>query len=230
MNSLSPYSRSSIIYDIDLKKQTIIIAQPIIAFSKNTYFRELHLTTIVQEKNRKIRLGVQCEIFSLINQYPLANKTSVQAVALKYQLPVEETNIRSAFRLRLSTKSILKSNLLYGKLEYSSPKNFTIRDISLNGVGLVIPKTKNTQHNPFSEIKINDEIVLEIILMDADGEYPLDNIPIRTQVTRINQKYSESYVLLGLKIINLSNQNEALLSKFIHDAQVDELNRQSKDS
>ncbi len=228
MNSLSPYSRSSIIYDVDYNKETILIAQPLISFSKNTTFRELHLTTIVQEKNKKIRLGIACHGFTLIDKYMLANKTNVQAVVLKYKLPVEETNIRSAFRLPLSTKPVIKSNLSYGNLDYSSPKDFTIRDISLNGIGLIIPKADNMQSSPFSEIKINEEIMVEIILMDMDEEGPVDHISIHAQVARINKKYSESYLLVGLRIISLSNQTEALLSRFIHDAQVDELRRQNR--
>lgn len=230
INSLEPYSRSSIIYDVDFKNETIIIAQPHRAFSKKTGFKELHLTTILQEKNRKARFGVKCHSFTLINQYLLANKTSVQAVILKYKLPVEETNIRCAFRLPLSTKYTIKSKILYGNLEYFSPNDFSVRDISLNGMGIVIPKTNNKNFSPLSEIKVNTEITIGIILIDTDNEKPAGTIPIDAQVTRINSRYSESYILVGLKIIHLSNQNEALLTKFIHDAQVDELKRLSRNN
>ena len=230
INSLEPYSRSSIIYDVDFKNETITIAQPLTAFSKKTAFRELHLTTILQEKNRKARFGVKCHSFTLINQYLLANKTNVQAIILKYKLPVEETNIRCAFRLPLSTKYIIKSKILYENLEYFSPNNFSVRDISLNGIGIVIPKTNNKNPNPLSEIKVNAKIAIGIILIDTDNEKPANTIPIDAQVTRINSRYSESYILMGLKIIHLSKQNEALLTKFIHDAQVDELKRLSRNN
>lgn len=227
INSVAPYSRSSIIYDVDFKKEAITIAQPLVAFSKRTAFSELHLTTIIQEKNRKVRVGIKCNGFTLIDQYLLANKTNVQAVILKYQLPVQETNIRSAFRLPLSTKYIIKSKILYRDVEYRSPEHFSVRDISFNGIGIVIPKTNNKKPNPLSDLKFKEEILLGIILVDTDKEKPLGKIPIRTQATRINPGYSETYILIGLKIISLSNQNETLLNKFIHDAQVDELKRLS---
>ncbi len=227
INSLTPYSRSSIIYDVDYINEAITIAQPLIAFSKKTVFKELHLTTIIQEKNRKARFGIKCHNFALIDQYPLANKKSVQAVVLKYKPPVEETNIRSAFRLSLSTKYIIKSKILYGNIEYSSPKQFSVRDISLNGIGIVIPKPNNANSNPLSELRLNEEIVFGMVLFDMVKEKQLGKIPIRTQVTRINPGYSENYILIGLKIISISNQNEELLNKFIHDAQVDELKRLS---
>ena len=230
INSLIPYSRSSIIYDVDFKNETITIAQPLTAFSKKTAFRELHLTTILQEKNRKARFGVKCQSVTLINQYLLANKTSVQAVILKYKLPVEETNIRSAFRQPLGAKYIIKSKILYGNLEYSGSNDFSIRDLSLNGIGIVIPKTNNKNCNPLSKIKVNEKITLGIILIDTDKEKQTGTIPISAQVTRINSRYSESYILMGLKIIHLSNQNEALLTKFIHDAQIDEFKRLSRNN
>lgn len=225
MNSMAPYSRSSIIYDVDFPNEVITIAQPKMAFSKNTSFKELHLTTIIQEKNRKTRLGVQCNSFNIINRYLLANKTYVQAVLLKYELPVEETNIRSAFRLPLSSKYTIKCKILIGNMEYTSQKDFSIRDISLNGIGIVIPKTNIKNPTPLSEIIINKEIGLEIILSDTDDEDSEEKISICARITRINPRYSETYILIGLKIINLSNQNELILSKFIHDVQVKQLKR-----
>ena len=227
INSLAPYSKSSIIYDVDFKKEIITIAQPLKAFSQKTTFSELHLTAIIHEKNRKARFGVKCNGFTLIDQYLLANKTNVRAVILKYQLPVQETNIRSAFRLPLSTKYIIKSKILYRDLEYRSPEYFSVRDVSLNGISIVIPKTNNKKSNPLCDVKFNEEIVFGMLLVDTDKGKPLGKIPIRTQVTRINPGYSETYILIGLKIISLSNQNEVLLNKFIHNAQVDELKRLS---
>ena len=228
MNSLEPYSRSSIIYDVDFKNETITIAHPLTAFSKKTVFKELHLTTIVQGKNRKARIGVKCKNFKLIDQYLLANQKKVPAVILNYTLPIEETNIRSAFRLPLSTKYIIKTKIQYENLEYKSPKDFSVRDVSFNGFGIVIPKTNIKNGNPFLEIKVGEELALQITLIHTDKEKPVAEIPIRAQVTRINPRYSDSYVLMGLKIINLSNPNEALLNKFIHDAQIEELKRLSR--
>ncbi|OGQ85180.1 MAG: hypothetical protein A3J85_00165 [Desulfobacula sp. RIFOXYA12_FULL_46_16] len=228
MNSLEPYSRSSIIYDVDFKNETITIAQPLTAFSKKTVFKELHLTTIVQGKNRKARFGVKCRDFKLIDQYLLANKKEVPAVILNYTPPLQETNIRSAFRMPLSTKYIIKTKIQYENLEYESPNDFSVRDVSFNGFGIVIPKTNRKNGNPFLELKAGEELALQITLIHTDKEKPVAEIPICAQVTRINSRYSDSYVLVGLKIINLSNPSETLLNKFIHDAQIEELKRLSR--
>lgn len=168
MNSLEPYSRSSIIYDADFKNRTITIAQPHIPFSKNTRFKELHLTTIIQAKNRRIRIGVECSHLSLIDQYALANTTTVAAVLLKYELPGKETNIRSAFRLALSTKYIIKSKILYQNLEYRTSRDFSIRDISLTGIGFVIPRHRGETLNALTKLKLNETIKIGIILFNMD--------------------------------------------------------------
>lgn len=228
MNSTTPYSRSSIIYDVDLKNKTIIIAQPLTAFSRKTVFKDLHITTIIQEKNRKARFGLKCHEFELIDQYLLANKTRVQAVILKYELPITETNIRSAFRLPLSIKYVITAKILYENLEYKSPNDFSVRDISLNGIGIVIPKPKDKASSLFPDIKIDDEIALQIILIHTDMEKPLGILPIRAQLARMNPRYSSGHILMGLKITSLSNPNETILNKFIHDAQIEELKRLSR--
>ncbi|MBU1341971.1 MAG: PilZ domain-containing protein [Proteobacteria bacterium] len=227
MNSLAPYSRSSIIYDVDFKKNEIIIAQPLIPFSKDTSFKELDLTTIIQDKNRRIRVGIKCCRYKMIDRYALANKTIVSAVLLTYELPVKETNIRSAFRLPVNTKYIIKGKLLYGNLEYFTPRDFSIRDISLTGLGLVIPKKRNKNLNSLLELKINEEIMVGIILVNVSQNKPVGTLPVKTQIIRINSNYSDTHSLVGLKILNLGKEKETILNGFIHDAQIDELKRLS---
>ena len=227
MNSLAPYSRSSIIYDVDFKNKTITIAQPLIPFSKNTTFKELHLTTIIQVKNRKVRVGVECSHLSLIDQYALASNKKVAAVLLKYELPGKETNIRSAFRLPLSTKYIIKGKILYQNLEYHTSRDFSIRDISLTGLGFLIPRQRNKTLNALTKLTINEEIKIGIILINMDLDKPVGTLSLKARIKRINSAYSETHILVGLKIVNLITDDEDVLNKFIHDAQIEELTRLS---
>lgn len=227
MDSLAPYSRSSIIYDIDLKKNTVTIAQPHIPFSKNTKFKDLYLTTIIKNKNRRTRVGLQCTAFRIIDQYPLANKETVPAVCFKYQLPIKETNIRSAFRLPLNTKYIIKGKIIYDNFEYYTSKDFSIRDISLTGLGLIVPKKKKGIVNPLSKIETDTMLLIGIILIDINKKEPAGTLPIKAQATRINTNHSTDYVLIGCKIINLESSKENILNHFIHAAQIDELKRLS---
>lgn len=227
INSLSPYSRSSIVYDIDRKKNEIIIAQPITPFSKNTSYKELHLTTILKNKSRTIRAGVTITHLKIIDSYQLANKNTVPAVCLKYKLPASEINIRSAFRLPMSRTYIIKGKILIDQLEYHSPHDFSIRDISLAGLGIVVAKNDNTNSSPLLTLKPGQEIMMGIVLINMDQKIPSTAIPIKAEVKRVNKEYSQTHSLIGLRICGLTLEHETLLNKFIHEAQVEELKRLS---
>jgi len=228
MNSLVPYSRSSIIYDVDFKKKEIIIAQPLSPFSKNTVFKELHLTTITRENARKIRVGIECVQFKIIDDYALANRAKVAAVLIRYDLPVQETNIRSAFRLPLSTKYIIKGKILYNGLEYFTSRDFSIRDVSLAGFGILIPKKRNQNLNPLMNIKTKEDFIIGIVLLNMDEDKPMGTLPLKVQVIRHNTAYSDTHSLMGLKILSLKSKGELILNKFIHEAQIAELKRLSQ--
>ena len=227
MNSTNPISRSSIIYDTDYPKSTITVAQPLRPITSTTVFGQLHLTTIIFNGTRKIRIGIQCHPIEFNEQYRLANQAISKAIVLKYTHPVSETNIRSAFRLPLSQKYTIKAKLIHNQTEYYTAKDFSIRDISFTGMGLVIPKKKGTSANPLTGVKKTDVIPLGLILVAKGEEKPIGTFPLKTMVVRTNSNYSDSHVLVGLKIIEISQKNESLLNRFIHNAQVDELKRLS---
>ncbi|MCK5686211.1 PilZ domain-containing protein [bacterium] len=227
INALTPYSRASIIFDIDLSNKNIIVAQPLTKLTKDTQFKELHLTTIFNDKNRKLRVGVKCIKVKLIKKYKLANKKYVSAVVLKYELPIIESNIRSAFRLPLSVKYVIKGKIFYKGLEYTSQYDFSIVDISLTGMGLKIPRKRRNNINPLIKIKITEKILIGILLINTTKEKPIATFPISAEVVRIRPDYTETQSWIGIKILKLKNNNETILNKFIHDAQVDELKRLS---
>ncbi len=225
MNSLSPHSRTSIIYDIDPTRKEITIAQPLTPFSKNTRFKDLTITTTVHDKNRERRVGVECVQFRVIDKYRLTGKTEVAAVVLKYELPVKECNIRSAYRLPLSKKFTVKGKIFFNKMTYSTPRDFSIWDISQIGLGLKIPKKRDDKTNALSSLKKNEEIAIELILIKMSQDQPEGTFTVRTKIARIKSNYSSTHSLMGVEMIDLKTNSENILNKFMHDAQVDELKR-----
>ncbi len=228
MNDMAPYSRSSIIYDVNYDSREIIIAQPLTPFSAKTNYNELHLTTIIQDKTRRLRAGIACTHFKLIRQFPLAGHTTVQAVRLKYELPIIEINIRSAFRLPLSKKFIIKGKILLDNLEYHTSKDFSIRDISLSGIGLLVPKKRGNHNNPLAELSMGQELLVGVILINLEQDKPEGTLPIKAKVKRINPDHSPTHALVGLKISALPRDKEDTLNQFIHNAQIVELRRLSR--
>lgn len=227
MHSLTPTSRSSIIYDTDYSRKQITIAQPLVPLTSKTTFDDLHLTTIIPGKQRKIRIGIPCRPVSFLSDYQLANQSTARAVVLEYALPMTETNIRSAFRLPLSIKYLIKAKLLYNGTEYYTSRDFSIRDISFAGLGLVIPRKIQKIVNPLTTLKLNDPLAIGMILVDKAETSPIGTFPVKAEVKRLNDRYSKTHILAGLKITRMAPQNEDTLNRFIHNAQIDELKRLS---
>ncbi len=227
IDSTAPLARASIIYDTDHKNKTITIAQPRIPVNKSTEFRQLHLTTIVQTKKRKTRIGINCRPVRFIDKYPLANKTYTRALVLGYSLPLAEANIRSAFRLPLSSRHTVKAKLHYDNRDYFTVKDFRIKDVSFNGLGLVLAKQSDTS-NPLTGIGTGTILPMGISLVDTGQEIVLATFPIKVRVVRIDPNYSNTHTLIGLSIQVIAPENEDLLIKFIHDAQIEELKRLSQ--
>lgn len=224
LNSLTPFSRSSIIYDADHDNQSIVVAQPHIKITQSTAFKDLYLTSIIHANNRKIRLGVVCTIKSFIDDYSLANKSKTGAIVLQYEPPLKEANIRAAFRLSLSAKFTVKGKMIYQNLDFFTPTDFNIRDISLNGIGIVIPKN-TSQLQIIRDFNIKDELELALILVNQEESRPVGTVPVTAKIARINKNYSDSHVFIGCQFISITSETDSLLNSFIHAAQIEELRK-----
>lgn len=227
INSVAPYSRSSIVYDINPGEKTVTIAQPNTPLTPSTVYDELHISTIIQTKNRIIRVGLKCTAVAFISDYRLANNKKINALRITFAPPAKEINIRSAFRLPLNSKFVIKGKILHDHLEYFTPSDFSIRDISLSGIGLILPKKRKTFPNPLGALELDEQVGIGIILINTNLAKPLGTIPIKAQVTRIIKDYSDTHMLIGLHILTIKPEGEDLLNKFIHDAQIAELKRLS---
>lgn len=225
IDSLMPLPRASIIHDVDFARNTITIAQPRIPFTENTPFDQLHLTTIIRTDKRKVRVGISCRPIQFIPNYRLAGDTTDSAIVLKYELPVSETNIRSAYRLSLDSRYTIRAKLIHKELEYHSPRYFRIRDISLTGASLAIPKKVDQKKNPLLELKLNEILIAGMSLVDSQREQPMATFALKIKVVRLNLKHSETNMLAGLKIVKLAQKDEDVLSEFIHAAQIHQLSR-----
>ena len=228
INTDFPNSKSSIIYDTDLKKQTITIAQPRIPVTQNTPFEQLHLTTLIYINQRRLRIGIRCKPVRFISNYPMANGTPVKAVVVQYRLPAIETNIRSAFRLPMTSRYAVKGKIVYNKQEYRTPGDFKIKDISFSGLGLVILEKKGQRPPPLSALTTGTKMIMGLALVDRDQPGAVTTVPVQIQVARIDMNYSELHTLIGLKITNITREDEEVLNQFIHTAQIEELKRISK--
>lgn len=228
LNSLTPLVRSSIIYDVDHLKQIFITAQPRILIHPNFVAKTIHLTTLVTVQGSKKRIGIKCRPIQFDNNYRLSNDNRVGAIIFKYDPPITETTIRSAYRLPVGKRHDIRVKLIHGENNYYSTKDFSIRDISLAGISLVIPKFfKNRQKNLLERIKVNVLIPLGIII-NKDPGIPDTVIPAIIKIVRIQRNTAGLYLVAGAKFERFGKHTgEEELNMFIHRAQLEDLKRLS---
>ncbi|MBF0258079.1 MAG: PilZ domain-containing protein [Desulfamplus sp.] len=228
LNSLHPLAASSIIYDTAHPKKNIIVAQPLHHITPSTSFDEMHLTTLLKFGMEKKRVGIKCKPLIFHKDYLLFDNSRVGAITLEYSLPLLETNIRSAYRMPMSKNFTVKAKLIFNNHSYYSTKDFSIRDISINGLGLIIPSKLNKTSNSLTELKRHSQAVIGMLLMTPNSKNPLATIPLKIKVARINLNHSENSIFAGVKFVELTQDKEVQLNKFIHMAQLDELRRLSR--
>ncbi len=229
LNSLHPIAASSIIYDAYHKQQQIIIAQPFNNITTSTPFEEMHLTTLLKVDSDKKRFGIKCNPLEFHNNYTLFSKSRVGAITVEYFPVLIETNIRSAFRMPISGNFTVKAKLIFNNNSYYSTKDFFIRDISITGLGIVIPIKLNKRANSLTSLKRNSYAVIGMLLMTPNStKQPFATIPLKIEIVRIDNNYSENHIFAGAKFIGTTHDKESQLNKFIHMAQLDELRRLSR--
>ncbi len=228
LSSLTPSSMPSIIYDVDHARQRIVIAQSLIPIKPNTVPKEVHLTTLVRGKNGNSRLGIKCKPIKFDNNYKLSSSNTVGAITFEYKPGIVETNIRAGYRLPLTKSHKVKAKLNHKDINYSSGKEFFILDISLSGIGIVIPKTINKgKRNPLTQIKRGEHAKIGIIFINEEDAKKNITIPSIIQIARVNPNYTETRILAGTKFVGLKPAMEEDLNRFIHKAQMEDLKRLS---
>lgn len=231
IDSLMPVSKNSIIFDADFKTKELIISQTTPRTSKAFSYETLHITTLKTNSSDKIRLGIKCAILNFIDSYRLNKETTEQAIKLSYSGKISEVNIRSAFRIKPNNVYSIMAKLIFKNKEFLSAKDFKIFDISLTGIGILIPNISNRQENPLIELEIGDSGKIGIVMKEPGPE---KEVPIikklinKIKIVRINKKFNQRYILIGCQFGPWERNHEEDLGKFIHQLQLFEIRHHQK--
>lgn len=227
IDSLSPVSRNSIIFDLNPKKKEIIVSQTTPNTGKFYSYETLHITTLKNnELNQRTRFGIKGSITGFIDNYKLNNQTTEPALKITYSGKVSEANIRSAFRIKPNNVYSVMAKIILKNKDYISGKNFRIYDISLTGMGILIPNSLDRRKNPLIELELNDLGKIGIVMKSPGSEKDLPEIKKifnRIKTVRINRKFNERYILIGFKFGHWERSHEEILGKFIHQLQLFEI-------
>ena len=227
LNSLSPLSRPSMIFDSSPRKKELIISQTTPKLLKTFTYDTLHLTALKNnDQNERIRLGIECKIKGFINNYELNKETKEEALLLEYKEKLQEVNIRSAFRIRPNNRYSIIAKVGCKNQEYYSGKHFKIFDISLTGLGLLIPNTPDRKTNPLIALEPGDTGIIGVILKEPGNEESVPEIKKlfnKIKIVRINKKFNPRYVLIGCQFKSWERNDEETLGSFIHKLQLHEI-------
>lgn len=229
LDSLSPLSKSSIVFDCDESKKQVIVAQPALKIQKDNPYKQMHISSLVRKDlNSKIRLGYPCHLFDIIKDYRLSNNEKAEAVVLEYSLPAQEINIRSAFRFQPNTNFEVFGKLAIRDEMFYSGRHFKFYDISISGIGILIPKKIQKDRNPLLDLKPDTLGKIGILLKNGDNADSVWTIECRFKVVRINTDYNPLSGFAGLVMINLSQDHEETLNRFIHQAQLYQIRKNNR--
>lgn len=226
LHSLAPVSSSSVIFDADQNRHTMLIALPERhADLKKDQKVTLHVSTLIRDETGEMhRVGFPCKIVKFIDTYPLANGTTTSAAVVSYKPTPEPVNVRNAFRYSpTSTHEVMGKMVIVGH-DFFSGKDFRISDISITGVGLVIPREINRVKNPLTALEAGRVARLGLVLRDHTKEpVTMESIDTAIQIMRINRRHNEVAMFAGCRFNRIPSQAEDILSRFIHNAQLHEI-------
>jgi hypothetical protein len=226
LDSLSPKSKSSLIYDCDESRKQIIVAQPNQKIHKTSNIGQMHISSLLKkELSSKIRLGYSCKIIDIIKDYSLSNQVKTEALLLEYHPPAIEINIRSAFRFRPNSIFEVFGKLVVNKEIFYSGRHFKFHDISVSGIGILIPKKILKERNPLLDLKSDGYAKIGILLKNAEKEDFISTIECDVKIVRTNMDYNQLSGFAGFSMLNLNQEQEETLNRFIHNAQLHEIRK-----
>lgn len=226
LHSLDPVSHSSVIFEADPKTKTLIVAAPASSIAPGGKEPgQLHVSTMCRSvSGEKTRIGFPCRLLRVIQGYRLANGTTTSALAITYVPISESVNVRAAFRYSPTANHEALGKLVIAGHEFFSGSHFRICDISITGVGLVIPRLLGTGKNPLGALEAGRVAKLGIVLKDNTKDKELfATLDTAIAVIRVNRRFNELSLFAGCRFTRLESRGEAALSQFIHNAQLHEI-------
>lgn len=227
IDSMTPVIRTSIIFEN--MERRIIVAQPRNRIHPDDKYSTLHISSLTSDTTQeKIRKGYLCSIKKFIDTFKLANGTLIPALELEYSDPLIEMNIRSAYRFTPGPAYSVMGKLVFRDMEYYSGTHFKIFDISLTGMGVLIPKRIKKTANPLLNISKKAKIKTGLLLKGTEEKEVIYTIETDLKIIRVNPNYSEKNIYVGLKFENLRPEDENSLNSFIHNGQLHEIRSQNR--
>ncbi|MBF0226217.1 MAG: hypothetical protein HQK76_12250 [Desulfobacterales bacterium] len=225
LNSFRPTIRESNIYECDFDSKKMVISQTNPYILPSLRYNEMDVTTLVSlELGRKIRVGLSTKIVDFMKNYRLAGQKTGDALLLDFDLPLRELNIREAFRLEPNFDFKVEGKLIYGGVNFVSGSDFSVNNISILGIGLILPKILKGLSNPLINISTGEKLTIDLKLIENETKDKKE-LSNTIEVVRADNYFNKKSGFIGSKFIDLNPSTEEILGRFINKAQLDEIRK-----
>lgn len=213
------------LHSCDFNTENMIVTETSPIIPHDFQYTDMEISTILTvSQGQEIRVGAKADIVQHINDLELPDSGRPgNGISLKYALPIRKVNLRSdraTYRLPLKKNFEVKGYLYHKKKAYKLGEFFLVKDISITGIGLQIPKTVDGAPNPLMEITVGERAEVELSMIDFRSEGNWVDIACFFGVVRRQSKKQADAYSIGAKLTRLSPSNEELLNKFLCDAQL----------
>ena len=205
--------------DLHAATRTLVVSQtsPPLSPRPGTQY---YLTAVVgSQPTECVRLGVEAVVQEALPRYRLPNGHTMSALSLVVTGALRPMNARTAYRLHPHEKTRMEITLLRDGERYRSGQDFLLYDLSVGGLGLVIPRQVGGRHNPLLAVAARDRMAVELDL-GLDGERERTAVQCEFLVVQMNRTHNEASVYAGGRMLGLDARAEQALGRFVARAQL----------
>ena len=212
------------IYKCDYESNRMLIYQTHPEVLPSFKFDTMNIAMLLeQELNRMIRAGLPCKIVKFVNNYQVSERLKENLFLIEYFPPMKKINLRSTFRLRTSYRYSVEATICSDDVSYASGTDFSVQDISVTGIGLLVPKKIGKRDNPMLRISVDDMCDIEVKLERAESKERPHKISTAIKVSRKVISYNPLSGFIGAVFTDLSPEDQENLFQYIHEAQLYEI-------
>lgn len=149
-------------------------------------------------------------------------------VTLHYKPPIQKVDLRKerkAYRITVDSNYDFNGIISFAGNKYISEKYFSVLDISDSGIGVFCPKCVENSANPVINIQFKEKVHIEITMADYRSEREAVTFTGNGIIVRKTNVESENGVILGILLLQLNDENELILVRFLNDAQLNSRNQ-----
>jgi hypothetical protein len=224
LDSSLPIVLLTSIYKCNYESNRMLIYQTRPLIVQSFTYDTMDIAALVEkELNQMTRVGLKCRIVKFLNNYKVSDRVTENFILIEYFPPMRKINLRTTYRLRTSCRFNVEGKLSYNNTTYESGTHFTVQDLSVTGVGLLVPKQIGKRENPLLNVLLNESMDVQLTLTQTgEGKQP-QKILTTVETARKIMSFNVVSGFIGIRFGILSAEDQENLFQFIHKAQLIEI-------